>query len=87
MVNRLLGGLSIGDAMSLATSDEGKAMIATLKRMVERDGSPLLQIMKEAEEHMRKAEALAKRRGVTVKQVLDASLQMYEAQIKTADGR
>lgn len=85
-MNRLLGGLSISDAMQLATSDEGKAMIATLKRMVERDGSPLLQIMKEAEEHMRKAEALAKRRGVKVKQVLDASLVMYEAQI-AADGR
>lgn len=85
-MNRLLGGMSLSDAMQLATSTEGKAMIATLKRMVERDGSPLLQIMKEANAHMTKAEALAKRRGVTVKQVLDASLMMYEAQI-AADGR
>ena len=86
MVGKLLGGMSLSDAMQLATSAEGKAMIATLKRMVERDGAPLLQIMKDAEEHMRKAEALARRRGVTVKQVLDASLMMYEAQI-AADGR
>lgn len=85
-MNRLLGGMSLSDAMQLATSTEGKAMIATLKRMVERDGTPLLQIMKAAEEHMRKAETLAMRRGVTVKQVLDASLMMYEAQI-AADGR
>ena len=85
-MNRLLGGLSITDAMQLATSEEGKAMIATLKRMVERDGSPLLQMMKEANAHMTKAEALAQRRGVTVKQVLDASLKMYEATI-TVDGR
>lgn len=85
-MNRILGGLSISDAMQLATSDEGKALIATLKRMVERDGSPLLTILKHAEEHMRRAETLAKRRGVTVRQVLDASLVMYEAQI-AADGR
>jgi hypothetical protein len=61
-------------------------MIATLKRIVEQDRIPLQQIMKEADAHMAKAEALAKRRGVTVKQVLDASLMMYEATI-TADGR
>jgi hypothetical protein len=82
----VLGGLSVAEAMKIATSTEGKAMIATLKRMVERDGAPLLQIMKEADAHMTKAEALAKRQGVTVKQVLDASLQMYEARI-TVDGR
>ncbi len=82
----VLGGLSVTEAMKIATSTEGKAMISTLKRMVDRDGSPLLQIMKEADAHMTKAEALAKRQGVTVKQVLDASLQMYEAWI-TADGR
>jgi antitoxin component of RelBE/YafQ-DinJ toxin-antitoxin module len=82
----VLGGLSVTEAMKLATSAEGKAMIATLKRIVEQDRIPLQQIMKEADAHMAKAEALAKRQGVTVKQVLDASLQMYEASI-TADGR
>ena len=82
----VLGGLSVAEAMKIATSAEGKAMISTLKRMVERDGSPLLQIMKEADAHMTKAEALAKRQGVTVKQVLDASLLLYEARI-AADSR
>lgn len=82
----VLGGLSVTEAMRLATSAEGKAMITTLKRIVEQDRTPLLQIMKEADAHMAKAEVLAKRQGVTVKQVLDASLQLYEARI-AADGR
>ena len=82
----VLGGLSVSDAMKLATSTEGRAMIQTLKRIVEADRTPLLQIMSEAATHMEKAEALAKRQGVTVKQVLDASLQMYEARL-TADSR
>ena len=65
-------------AKLLATA-EGRKLIATLQRLVTSQKIPLAQVMTESIEHMEKLEAIAKKRGKTLKQVADESLKLYEA--------
>lgn len=79
-------GLSPGDAMKILSSGEGKRLVDTLKRIVQSEGIPIDELMRQAREHMEQMEGLARRSNTTVKQVADASLKMYEAHL-AVDGR
>ncbi|GAH80805.1 unnamed protein product [marine sediment metagenome] len=64
-------------ARLLATS-EGRRLISTLQRLVQSQGLPLEQVIRESVEHMERLERLAKRTGKQIKQVADDSLDLYE---------
>ncbi len=62
----------------LLASGEGRRLISTLQRLVQSQGLPLEQVIRESVEHMERLESLAKRTGKQIKQVADDSLDLYE---------
>lgn len=66
-------------------SPQGVRLYNTIKRLVESEGLPVDQVMRQAVDHMERMESLAKRSGFTVKQIADGSLTLYEAEL-TARG-
>jgi len=62
----------------LLATGEGRRLISTLQRLVQSQGLPLDQVIRESVEHMERLESLAKRTGKTIKQVADDSLDLYE---------
>jgi len=62
----------------LLATGEGRRLISTLQRLVQSQGLPLEQVIRESVEHMERLESLAKRTGKPIKQVADDSLNLYE---------
>jgi len=62
----------------LLATGEGRRLISTLQRLVQSQGLPIEQVIRESIEHMERMESLAKRTGKQIKQVADDSLDLYE---------
>ncbi len=62
----------------LLAQPEGRRLISTLHRLVESQGLPVEQVLRESVDHMERLETLARKTGKTVKQVADESLDLYE---------
>ena len=63
-------------------SPQGARLYNTLRRLVESEGLSVDQVMQQSVEHMERMESLAKRSGITVKQIADDSLALYETHLK-----
>jgi len=63
-------------------SPEGLRLYNTLRRLVQAEGMPVDQIMKQSVDHMERMESLARRAGLSLKQVHDDSFAVYEAHLK-----
>ena len=78
MVQDMFRGLEM--ARTLATP-EGRRLLSTIQRLVQSEGLPVEQVIRESVQHMEHLEALARQTGRTVKQVADESLALAEAAI------
>ena len=66
----------------LLATGQGRRLISTLQRLVQSQGLPIEQVIRESVEHMERMESLAKRTGKPIKQVADDSLSLYEEALK-----
>jgi len=70
----------------LLATGQGRRLISTLQRLVQSQGLPIEQVIRESVEHMERMESLAKRTGKPIKQVADDSLSLYEEALKNEAG-
>jgi len=69
------------EIMKVMASPEGVRLYNTLKRLVDAEGIPVDQVMRQSVDHMERMESLARRSGFTVKQIADGSVALYEAEL------
>lgn len=66
------------DLIKLLATGEGERLLSTIRRLVESQGLPLEQVVRNSVDHMNRIEALAKRSGKSVQEVADEALALYE---------
>ena len=78
--------MEIRMAQKMIGTPEGRRLVETLKRLVKNEGLSIEEVVSQSAEHLERMERIARAAGLTVKQVADGSLDLYEAQL-VVDGK
>ena len=62
----------------LIATPGGKRLYNTLKRIVDAEGIPVADVLSQSVDHLEKMEQLARTHHLSVKQVADDSVRLYE---------
>lgn len=63
---------------ALIATPGGKRLYSTLKRIVDAEGIPVAEVLNQSVDHLEKMEQIARTHGISVKQVADDSVRLYE---------